>query len=67
MCYVRILAKQTWINILECIQVKETTEPMTLGFVLVQIQGLWVRFPLRSIRFFNLSMSLCNEKFFVTF
>ncbi len=25
----------------------------------------WVKFPLRSIRFFNLSMSVCDEKFFV--
>ncbi len=31
----------------------------------VQIPGSWVRFPLRSIRFFNLSMSVCDEKFFV--
>ncbi len=32
---------------------------------LVQIRGSWVRFPLRSIRFFNLSMSVCDEKLFV--
>ncbi len=37
-------------------------EPTTLGFVQI---GSWVQFPLRSIRFYNLSMSVCHEKFFV--
>ncbi len=36
-----------------------------LALIAQSVEHRWVRFPLRSIRFFNLSMSLCDENFFV--
>ncbi len=44
---------------------KSGFKPQLFSLPTVQIRGLWVRFPLRSIRFFNLSMSVCHKKIFV--